>query len=56
MVQKVGLLPQWNVEQLPFAYTIYAKDYDAGDDPSFLFKRTFSIDVRIKFVGVWYVM
>ena len=56
MVQKVGLLPQWNVEQLPFACAMYEKDDDAGVDLSLQFKRTFSIDVRIKFLGVWYVM
>jgi hypothetical protein len=56
MVLKIGLLPQWNVEQLPFAYTMYKKDDAAGRELSLRFKRTFSIDVRIKFLGVWYVM
>ena len=56
MVLKIGLLPQWNIEQLPFAYTIYKRDDAAGRELSLRFKRTFSIDVRIKFVGVWYVM
>ena len=55
MLQKVGLLPPCNLEQLPFAYDMYARDDDEGLRLSLQFKRTFSIDVRIKFLGVWYV-
>jgi len=53
MLQKVGLLPPCNLEQLPFAYAMYARDDDEGLKLSVQFKRTFSIDVRIKFLGVW---
>lgn len=53
MLQKVGLLPPCNIEQLPFAYAMYARDDDDGLKLSMQFKRTFSIDVRIAFVGVW---
>ena len=56
MLQKVGLLPPYNLEQLPFAYAMYAREDDDGLLLSALFKRTFSIDVRIKLVGVWYVI
>lgn len=55
MLQKVGLLPPCNLEQLPFAYAMYARDDDEGLRLSLQFKRTFSVDVRIKFLGVWYV-
>ena len=56
MLQKVGLLPPFNLEQLPFAYAMYARDDDEGLKLSLQFKRTFSIDVRVKFLGVWYVI
>ena len=56
MLQKVGLLPVNNLEQLPFAYAMYARDDYEGLLLSTQFKRTFSIDVRIKFLGVWYVI
>jgi len=56
MLQKVGLLPPCNLEQLPFAYAMYARDDDEGLRLSLQFKRTFSIEVRIKFLGVWYVL
>ncbi|KAF9645435.1 hypothetical protein BDM02DRAFT_3101283 [Thelephora ganbajun] len=53
MLQKVGLLPPCNLEQLPFAYAMYARDDEDGLKLSMQFKRTFSVDVRIKFLGVW---
>ena len=56
MLQKVGLLPPWNREQLPFAYEMYAKDDKEGRDLCREFKETFSTNVRIKFLGVWYVI
>jgi len=56
MLQKIGLLPQSNYEQLPFAYSIYKRSDKEGFELSKQFKRTFSIDVRIKFLGVWYVV
>ena len=55
MIQKIGLLPRFNLEQFPFAYAIYKRrDKEVGKQ-SEQFKRTFSIDVRIKFLGVWLV-
>jgi len=56
MLQKVGLLPPCNFEQMPFAYAMYARDDGEGLKLSLQFKRTFSIDVRVHFVGVWYVI
>ena len=56
MLQKVGLLPQSNSEQLPFAYAMYARDDEEGLKLSMQFKRTFSVDVKIQFLGVWYVI
>ena len=56
MLQKVGLLPPCNVEHLPFAYAMYAKDNDENLEESLHFKRAFSIDVRIRFLGVWWVI
>jgi hypothetical protein len=56
MLQKVGLLPQSNIAQLSFAYSMYARDDEEGLKLSMQFKRTFSIDVKIQFLGVWYVI
>jgi hypothetical protein len=56
MLQKVGLLPPCNIEQLPFAYSMYARDDKEGRDLSTEFKHTFSVSVKIQFLGVWYVI
>ena len=56
MIQKIGLLPRFNLEQFPFAYAMYKKRDQEGLDLSVQFKRTFSIDVKIKFLGVWLVI
>ena len=56
MVQKIGLLPASNLEQLPFAFAMYERDDKKGLDLSIQFKRTFSIDARIKFLGLWYAI
>ena len=56
MVHKVGLLPRCNIEQLPFAYDMYVRDDKNGRRLSAEFKETFSTDIKIKFVGVWYVV
>ena len=55
MIQKIGLLPRFNLEQLPFAYDAYNRRDEKGYERSQKFKQTFSIDVRIKFLGVWLV-
>ncbi|KAF9565098.1 hypothetical protein CPC08DRAFT_630430 [Agrocybe pediades] len=53
MVHKVGLLPACNHQQVPFAYKMYSKMDDEGWKQSNGFKKTFSIDVNIEFLGVW---
>ncbi|KAI5116598.1 hypothetical protein M0805_006776 [Coniferiporia weirii] len=53
MVHKVGLLPAWNEQQVPFAYKMYKTDTKLGWQQSVGFKRTFSLDVDVEFVGVW---
>lgn len=51
MVHKVGLLPPRNHQQIPFAYEFYANNSTAGWKQSEDFKRTFSIDVCVYFLG-----
>jgi hypothetical protein len=55
MLHKVGLLPAGNFQQVPFAYKMYTRADDIGWEQSTEFKRAFSVDVSIEFVGVWYV-
>jgi hypothetical protein len=53
MIQKVGLLSAFNHQQLPFAYDMFKRDDDYGYRMSVYFKKTFSIPVKIDFIGVW---
>ncbi|KAG2353990.1 hypothetical protein BDR07DRAFT_1495259 [Suillus spraguei] len=53
MIHKVGLLPRCNYQQVPFAYHMYSRDDDEGWRQSNAFKKAFSINVNIEFVGVW---
>ena len=53
MIHKVGLLPKYNSQQVPFAYKMYTTCDDLGWKQSNAFKKTFSVDVEIEFVGVW---
>ncbi|KAJ6585623.1 hypothetical protein B0H19DRAFT_1110303 [Mycena capillaripes] len=53
MLHKVGLLPADNHQQIPFAYRMYCTTDEAGWKQSNAFKKTFSIDVNIEFIGVW---
>ena len=55
MLQKIGLLPPSKFNQLNSAYDMYEKDDDEGRNASAQFKKT-CIDVKVKFLGVWYVM
>ncbi|KAJ7088156.1 hypothetical protein C8R44DRAFT_991193 [Mycena epipterygia] len=50
MLHKVGLLPVDNHQQVPFAYRMYAR---ADLTQANAFKKAFSNDVPIDFVGVW---
>ena len=51
---QVGLLPAGNHQQVPFAYKMFSRNDQTGWDQSIVFKKAFSIDVQIEFVGVWY--
>lgn len=53
MLHKVGLLPRCNYQQVPFAYRMYSQDDETGWEQSKAFKKAFSIDVDVEFVGVW---
>jgi uncharacterized protein (DUF2235 family) len=53
MIHKVGLLPAGNHQQVPFAYKMFTREDKTGWDQSNAFKKAFSVDVEIEFVGVW---
>ncbi|KAJ7615876.1 hypothetical protein FB45DRAFT_757594 [Roridomyces roridus] len=53
MIHKVGLLPVDNYQQVPFAYRMYARTDATGWAQSNAFKKAFSNDVHIDFLGVW---
>ena len=47
------MLPAGNEQQVPFAYKMFTNDTELGWRQSVAFKKTFSLDVDIDFVGVW---
>jgi len=53
MIHKVGLLPADNFQQVPFAYKMFSNTNESGWKQSNAFKKAFSIDVDIEFIGVW---
>ena len=53
MIHKVGIIPKCNHQQVPFAYKMYTRADEKGWEQSNAFKKAFSIDVDIEFVGVW---
>ncbi|QRW15054.1 choline transport protein [Ceratobasidium sp. AG-Ba] len=53
MLNKVGLLPPDNDEQIPFAYSMFKRNDPAGFKASEGFKKTFCRTVQIEFMGVW---
>ena len=53
---QVGLLPTCNHQQVPFAYAMYTRADKVGWQQSDAFKKAFSVDVPIEFLGVWYVV
>jgi len=53
MLQKIGLLPPHNHQQIPFAYDMYIREDEEGIKLSGRFKRTFCRDVTVEFLGVW---
>ncbi|KAJ7458060.1 hypothetical protein B0H11DRAFT_1873521 [Mycena galericulata] len=56
MIETVGLVDEGNEELIPFAYEIYLERHKVANEATKFaanFKKTFSRDVRIHFVGVW---
>ncbi|KAG9023382.1 hypothetical protein FRB95_013185 [Tulasnella sp. JGI-2019a] len=53
MLQKVGLLPRHNEEQVAFAYKKYTDVTKGQEIRASGFKAAFSRDIVIDFVGVW---
>lgn len=53
MLNKVGLLPKSDIQQISFAYSAYKQTGVQADALAAGFKQTFSRDVNIEFVGVW---
>ena len=53
--EQVGLLPVCNHQQLPFAFEMYAREDEEGLKLSHMFKKTFSRNVHVEFLGVWCV-
>ncbi|TFK49640.1 hypothetical protein OE88DRAFT_361764 [Heliocybe sulcata] len=53
MIHKVGLLPASNYQQIAFAYKMYTQADEEGWAQSTAFKKAFSVDVDIEFLGVW---
>ncbi|KAI0269948.1 hypothetical protein BC834DRAFT_578837 [Gloeopeniophorella convolvens] len=53
MLHKVGLLLKDNLEQVPFAYKLYKSREPLKVELANSFKKSFSREVPIEFVGVW---
>ena len=53
MLDKVGLLSSYDEQQILPAYMIHSRTDAHGQELSAMFKRMFSIDVSVEFVGVW---
>ena len=55
MIHKVGVLTRDNQWQVPFAYKMYKSKGEDDWEHATEFKKTFSVDVKVKFLGLWYV-
>ncbi|KAH9045010.1 hypothetical protein EDB84DRAFT_1634778 [Lactarius hengduanensis] len=53
MLHKVGLLSKDNHEQVSFAYKLYKSSSRKDDKLAVRFKKSFSREVPIEFLGVW---
>ncbi|KIM85078.1 hypothetical protein PILCRDRAFT_817914 [Piloderma croceum F 1598] len=53
MLHRVGLLPRHNEEQIPFAWKTFKRTDKDSWDAARGFKRVFSREVKIAFIGVW---
>ena len=56
VIYQVGLLPASNHQQIPFAYKMFSRTDDKGWRQSTAFKKAFSMDVEVEFIGVWQVL
>jgi hypothetical protein len=52
--EQVGLLSKDNHEQISFAYKLYKSSKRKDNKLAARFKKVFSCDVPIEFLGVWY--
>ncbi|KAG6376991.1 hypothetical protein JVT61DRAFT_1033 [Boletus reticuloceps] len=52
MLNRIGLLPKDNLQQVNFAYKAYTRSDKEGVELAAGFKKTFSQDVKVEFVGV----
>ncbi len=56
LIRNCGLLKKENVRKIDEAYDLYRR-HDDNSHPSSveaeLFRKTYSIDIRVKFIGVW---
>ncbi|KIO25635.1 hypothetical protein M407DRAFT_25012 [Tulasnella calospora MUT 4182] len=53
MLNKVGLLINYNDQQIEFAYKRYLDTSENGEELARKFKKYFSIECEIQFLGVW---
>ncbi|KAG9006512.1 hypothetical protein FRB94_014333 [Tulasnella sp. JGI-2019a] len=53
MLDKVGLLPRSNDEQISFAYQIYTDTSTGSAEAAQGYKSTFCRSIQIEFLGVW---
>ena len=51
----MGLLPKGNDEQIPFAYKVYKRRDHNSEKLATRFKKIFCREVKIDFLGVWFV-
>ena len=51
----MGLLSKGNSEQIPFAYKVYKSRHKKSEDMASRFKSTFCREVKIDFLGAWFV-
>jgi uncharacterized protein (DUF2235 family) len=56
VLDRIGLLPAGNFQQVPFLYKMYKRDDKIGWKQASEFKKAFSLDVTIDFLGVWFVL
>ncbi|KIO25633.1 hypothetical protein M407DRAFT_25010 [Tulasnella calospora MUT 4182] len=53
MLNKVGLLINYNDQQIEFAYKRYLDTSENGEERAKKFKKHFSVECEVRFLGVW---